>query len=81
MSERINWTVIRTTSGSFATSLWLGMTLYAYAEWYWRVVRDTDVIAHWSEQAAGKDINEAKQRAQAAAIVQHSLRIQQLPIR
>lgn len=59
--------------GDFACCSWRGLTLHAFPDGAWKVIMDTEVVAHWEEQTSGNDINEAMQRAQAAAIVQHDL--------
>lgn len=61
---------------------WNGLALWADMHGEWRVVRmgangrRGEVLITSADQINGKDIDEAKQRAQAAAIVQHSLREQ-----
>jgi len=57
---------------------WRGLLLRAWEDGRWEVLgpRRNDRYGHLvghQQQTAGKDINEAKQRAQAAAIVQLQL--------
>lgn len=74
MIETFNWVRVSPPMGDFARCLRRGLTLHAFPDGAWKVIAGTEAIAHWEEQASGKDINEAMRRAQAAAIVQHSLR-------
>lgn len=65
------------------TCSWLGFILNAAADgkWsvWWSAPNDRILpLVFLNMQAPGKDINEARQRAQAAAIVQHQLRHQRL---
>lgn len=58
---------------------WMGFVLWASTTGEWNVVARAEaggysVLVSSTMQTNGKDINEAWQRAQAAAIVQHSLR-------
>lgn len=57
-------------------STWEGLLLVAEEGGKWAVwgdVTDDAPLSSWQYQVKGKDIHDAKQRAQAAAMVVHSL--------
>lgn len=63
------------------TCVWMGLLLNAAPDGSWTVFgligkHRMVPLCTWRQQVPGKDINEARQRAQAAAIVQHQLRHQ-----
>jgi hypothetical protein len=61
-------------------SQWNGLTLHAWKSGEWKVMTDcpADVLAHWEQQTTGEDLEDAQQRAQAAAMVQLQQRNQPL---
>jgi hypothetical protein len=70
---KFHWTNVHPPAGNYSYCFYQGLTLHAFPEGAWKVIKDSVVVAHWEEQTTGKDINEAKQRAQAAALVQLQL--------
>lgn len=73
-----NWKTDRTLADGQQYAEWRGLILWADYLGQWRVVRKnrsapSSILITHDDQTKGKDINEAKQRAQAAAIVQLQL--------
>lgn len=68
-----NWKHVVPPAGRYAYCSWGGFTLHAFPEGAWKVILDTTVIAHWEEQTTGQDLEDAKRRCQAAAIVHYQL--------
>lgn len=62
------------TQPDMTCCLWNGITLHAWKTGEWKVIKDFEVLTHWEEQTTGKNIKDAQRRAQAAAMVHHSLR-------
>lgn len=73
MSRAFNWQSATMTSDR---AYWKGFYLEAWKDGRWRVTfadeRGYPLVDH-TEQSAGTNISEAKQRAQAAALIQQQL--------
>jgi len=80
--NKFQWMLINPRGLSPEQAIWNNLRLWAYPDGRWSVSKRTgtpqrelvwkEIISH-KDQTKGKDINEAKQRAQAAAIVQLQL--------
>lgn len=73
-----DWKTDRTLADGQQYAEWRGLILWADDLGQWRVVRKnraapSSILITHEDQVNGKDINEAKQRVQAAAIVQLQL--------
>ena len=70
---RFNWRKAAHQADGLEVTMYGAIHCHAWTTGEWKVIHGTAVLAHWSEQSKGSNINEAKQRAQGAAIVQLQL--------
>lgn len=69
ITEAFDWKPVPHQADGLEATAFGFLDCHASATGEWKVILAATVLVCWKDQAKGKDINEAKQRAQAAAIV------------